>query len=453
MRTLIKNGFLIDPMNRVQAQLNLVLEDGMIREVTQAETEAECVLDARGKVVAPGFIDIHMHEDPVGADGKIAWDIFPAMLRMGVTTAVGGNCGINVYDPATYLDLVDRDGAPTNVMLFAGHQFFRENAGAKDKYAHVTLEQLAKMKRSISEALRRGCVGLSYGIRYVPGINRAELLGTASCCAGERRIIAAHVRDDAAGVFGAVDEFVQTGAFLGLPMEVSHIGSMGGYGQMEQLLQQLDEYRMNGLDIAADCYPYEAFSTRIGSSTYDEGWLERYQCDYSACELTEGKYAGQRCTAETFAELRRDDPECLTVCYVMQRPDIELAYRHPNVMVGSDGLLDSGRGHPRAAGAFPRFFAEYVRSGCVSLYDGIAKVTSMAAQRLGLRTKGRLNAGADADIVIFDPERIRDGATFRDPLLPPSGIDTVLVAGEIAARNCEIVNPQLGRAVRWQGRK
>ena len=162
----------------------------------------------------------------------------------------------------------------------------------------------------------------------------------------------------------------------------------------------------------------------------------------------EGKYKGQRCTPETFAEMRRDFPECLTVCYVMDQKDIRMALADPGVMLGSDGLIDNGQGHPRAAGSFPKFLADFVREGDISLYDGIAKMTFVPAKRLGLTNKGRLNVGADADVVIFDPEKIKDGATFDDPMLPPTGIDYVLIGGEIAARDCQIVKADLGTAIR-----
>lgn len=447
MKTLIKNGLVVDPANLVQTHLNLLLEDGKIVAVTEEEPEADRVIDAAGKVVAPGFIDIHMHEDPV-KDDKIQFCIFDAMLRMGVTTAVGGNCGINVYDPVKYLDLLERDGAPVNVMMFAGHQYYREAAGALDKYSPVTEEQRKMMKKGLEEALEAGCVGISYGLRYVPGTGREEFLDTASCCQKEHRLISAHVRDDEERVFGAVAEVAEAGKVFDIPVEISHIGSMAGFGQMEQLLKQVDGYRMNGMDITCDCYPYFAFSTRIGATTYDDGWLERYHCDYDACQLMEGKYKGQRCTPETFAEMRRDFPECLTVCYVMDQKDIRMAFSDPGVMLGSDGLIDNGQGHPRAAGSFPKFFADFVRDGSISLYDGIAKMTSIPAKRLGLAEKGRLNVGADADVVIFDPEKIRDGATFDDPMLPPSGIDYVLIGGEIAAKDCRIVKGDLGTAIR-----
>lgn len=447
MKTLIKNGLLIDPANQVQAYLNLILEDGKVVAVTEEEPEADRVIDATGKVVVPGFIDIHMHEDPV-KDGKIEFCIFDAMLRMGVTTAVGGNCGINVYDPVKYLDMVEKDGAPVNVMLFAGHQYFREAAGALDKYAPVTKEQQEHMKKGLEKALEAGCVGISYGLRYVPGTGRDEFLDTASCCEKEHRMISAHVRDDEDRVFGAVAEVAEAGKLYNIPVQVSHIGSMAGFGQMKQLLRQVDGYRMNGIDVACDCYPYFAFSTRIGATTYDDGWLERYHCDYSACQLTEGKYKGQRCTPETFAEMRRDFPECLTVCYVMDENDIRMAFADPGVMVGSDGLIDNGHGHPRAAGTFPRFLSEFVRKGDISLYDGIEKMTAAPAKRLGLSNKGRLNVGADADVVIFDMEKIQDGANFDDPMIPPTGIDYVLIGGEVAAKDCKIVKGDLGTALR-----
>jgi N-acyl-D-amino-acid deacylase len=231
-------------------------------------------------------------------------------------------------------------------------------------------------------------------------------------------------------------------------VQISHIGSMGGFGQMQQVLRQIDEYKLNGLDIAMDCYPYFAFSTRLGTPTYDPGWLDRYHCDYGVLEFCEGKYKGQRATKETFDEMRRDFPQCITVCYVMKEEDVRLAFRHPAVMLGSDGLLNNGQGHPRASGSFPRFLAEFSRNGNLSLYDAIEKMTAMPAQRLGLANKGRLNVGADADITIFDYEKIRDGATFSEPALPPTGIDYVLIGGEVAAKDCRIVKANCGKAIR-----
>ena len=448
MKTLILGGHLVDPANRVNSKLNLLIEDGKIAWVGTGTVPADRTIDATGKIVSPGWIDIHMHEDPVGEDGKIAFDISNSMLRMGVTTATGGNCGINVYDPVKYLDIVDRDGAPVNMVMLAGHEYFRKAAGAEDIYAEATEAQKQVMEQNIHAALEQGCAGVSFGLRYVPGANKDEFFRAAACCKGTKKFIASHVRNDADYIFSAIDEFCAAGVEYGIPVQISHIGSMGGFGQMEAVLQQIDNYKQNGLDIAMDCYPYFAFSTRIGTPTYDPGWLERYHCDYSVLEFCEGKYKGQRATKETFDEVRRDHPQCITVCYVMQEADVRLAFRHPAVMLGSDGLLSGGQGHPRASGSFPRFMAEFSRKGNLSLYDAVEKMTAMPAQRLGLVGKGRLNVGADADITIFDYEAIQDGATFAEPVLPSTGIDYVIIGGEIAAKDCQIVKNNCGKAVR-----
>ncbi len=452
MRTLIYGGRLIDPANRIDSRLNLLVENGRVSRVTSDLPEADRRIDATGKIVCPGFVDLHMHEDPVEADGRIYADeqkaIFNCMLRMGVTTAIGGNCGLSCCNPADYLDLVDRNGLAVNVGMLAGHAYFREKAGASDKYSPVTPAQRAEMAAGIADALNRGCLGVSYGIRYIPGIDRNELLATAAPCQKQGKLIAAHVRSDAEEVFDAARELLDTGKALGLPVEVSHIGSMAGFGQMERLLAMVDSYRLQGLDVSCDCYPYYAFSTTIGSTTYDDGWLDRYHCGYEVVELCEGRYKGQRCTQEIFQAVRREEPDCITVCYVMQDRDVDLALGHPNVMLASDGLMDHGQGHPRAAGTFPRLLAEFVRSGKLELHAAINMMTAMPANRLGLAQKGRLNVGADADIVIFDPGRISDRATFAEPLLAPVGIDYVLIGGEIAAKDCRIVNQNLGRSVR-----
>ena len=366
MKTLIYGGQVIDPANRVNGKLNILVEDGKIAWVGTGMKDADRLIDASGKIVTPGFIDIHMHEDPV-EDGKIAPCIFDMMLRMGVTTAVGGNCGINVYDPVEYLERVDRDGAPGNVAMFAGHEYFRKAAGAEDIYALATEEQKRTMEENLSKALKGGCVGVSFGLRYVPGANKDEFFRAAARCEEEKKLIASHVRDDADGGFGASEEFAAAGVEYGLPVQISHIGSMGGFGQMEDVLAMIDSYRLNGLDIAMDCYPYFAFSTRIGTPTYDPGRLDRYHCDYDVLEFCEGKYKGQRATKETFDEMRRDYPQCITVCYVMKEADIRLAFTHPNVMVGSDGLMSKGQGHPRAAGSFPKFLATFCREGSTNL--------------------------------------------------------------------------------------
>ena len=451
-RTLIKNGFVMDPANQVQAKRNLLLEGGKVIAVTTELPEADEVIDAEGNIVSPGFVDIHMHEDPVTENGTIYCDeekaIFPCMLRMGVTTAIAGQCGENRFHPADYLDLVDRDGCAVNVAMLAGHGWFREHVGHRDKYSPVTEEELVRMTAEMQRAVDRGCLGVSYGIRYVPGIDGKELKATATVCQKDNKMIAAHIRSDAEEVYDAAREFLEIAKELKLSVEVSHIGSMAGFGQMTNFLRMVDQYKRDGVQVTCDCYPYYAFSTSIGSTTYDDGWLDRYHCGYDVVEMCEGKYKGQRLTKEIYEEVRRDTPNHETIAYVMKHHDVDLAYDHPDVMLASDGILSSGQGHPRAAGAFPRLLAEFVRPGKLSMYEAIRKMTVMPADKAGLTNKGRLNVGADADIVIFDPATVKDNATFRNPILPPTGIHYVLIGGEIAAKDGKMIQSRLGRYVR-----
>ena len=223
---------------------------------------------------------------------------------------------------------------------------------------------------------------------------------------------------------------------------------MAGFGQMAAVLQQMDGYRATGLDMSMDCYPYFAFCTRLGTPTYDPGWLDRYHCDYGVLEFSDGKYRGQRATKETFDEMRACFPQCLTVCYVMKEEEIRLAFGHPQVMLGSDGITDNGRGHPRCAGTFPRLIAEFVKKGDLSLSDAIAKMTALPARRLGLQSKGHLGVGTDADITIFDYDAIQDRATFEEPALPPEGIDYVLIGGEMVLKKGVILKDTCGKSVR-----
>jgi len=451
MRIIIKNGRVIDPASGTDDIRSLFIENDKLA-APFSEEAADELIDASGMVVCPGFIDIHMHEDPVEEDGSIYSDpersVFSCMLRMGVTTAVGGNCGESHIHPADYLDLVDRCGAPCNVAMLAGHSYFRYASGASDKYGSATPEQISEIAAGIANALDRGCAGVSFGIRYVPGITADELLAAAEPCRTRNKFIAAHIRDDAEAVFSAAEEFLSAAEKLSVPAQVSHIGSMAGFGQMRRFLEMIMEYRSKGLDVTCDCYPYNAFSTSIGSTTYDPGWLERYGCDYGVLEISEGTYKGLRCTKEIFDEVRREYPDYKTVCYVMKDTEIRPALEHELVMCASDATMSHGQGHPRAAGTFPRFIAEYCGDNALPLSEGIRKMTLMPAERLGLKNKGSLSIGSDADIVIFDPATIRDNASFTEPTLPPSGIERVLIGGRTALVKGKMIESGLGRAVR-----
>ncbi len=452
MKTLIKNGRVIDPAQNIDTRANLLAVDGAIVAITDEEPRADLVIDAKGRAVVPGFIDIHMHEDPFDEEsGELLRDTSEAMLRMGVTTCAGGNCGSNKADPGRVLDYIDAHGNPVSLALFAGHTFLRESCGFTDIYAPADEETVKRMEELARSYLDKGCIGISFGPQYIPGMSFEEIERLAALCVPSGRLAASHIRYDVDRVFEAAREMYEAAKRTGCRVQISHIGSMGGYGQMERLLRDIEGYRAEGADIMCDCYPYTAFSTSIGSAVYDPDSFAAYGSDYSRIMMATGRHAGQFCTKEIFDWERKNAPDDLTVAFLMKEEDVELALAHPLVMLGSDGVLRGRQGHPRAAGTFPRFIAEYIRKGRVGLMEGLAKMTCMPAERLRLPRKGSFRPGSDADIVIFDLENIRDRASFAEPSLPPTGIDWVLIGGRPALKDGEIVDGTLGRAVRYEG--
>ena len=455
--TVICGGRVIDPSQRMDMIADVVCVEGKVRQVVPCGcTEsadwvkiADTVVDAAGMIVTPGFIDIHMHEDPYHEDSDtLEHHIDRTMLRMGVTTAVGGNCGSNNAAPDVYFDALDRHGAACNLALYVGHTYLRNRCSDVSKYRPVSDEAINEMEKLGKYYLDSGCVGVSFGVKYIPGTRWEEIITLAKLCKEDHKTVSSHVRMDVDGVFDACKELAKIGEQAGIKVQFSHIGSMGGYGQMPKLLEQIEDYRKNGIDLMCDCYPYDAFSTEIGATTYDAQNFAAYRSDYSHILLCDGPYAGMRCTKEIFDEMREQRPDTMTVGYFMRQEDVDLALSKPYVMLGSDGILVGEQGHPRAAGAFPRFLHQYAASGRMDLMTAIAKITSMPAERLGLDKKGSLIPGSDADITVFDLNKVKDHATYTDPVLPPDGIAYVLIGGELAVKDQTIVRDDLGRSVR-----
>ena len=449
MKTVINNGFIIDPKNKIYSKLNLALENGKVTEISNNTLQGDKFINADGLFVTPGFIDIHMHEDNYDEKNDVFnIETFENMVKMGVTTAIGGNCGEGPEEPDIYLDAADRIGLPLNFGLLVPHGLLRKKVNEKDKYEKASEENIAKMGAMAKEYLDKGCLGISFGIRYIPGITREELLCISEAAQKEHKMVAAHIRDDARNVIPAAIELIEVGEAFGVPIQFSHIGSMGAYGQMEQLLSLFDYYKTRGVNIGADCYPYNAFSTGLGETTYDEGFLERYGIDYGRIEISRGEYRGQRLTEDLFFKLRKTHPELSTIAHVMNEEEVDMAIIHPDVCIASDGALRNSQGHPRASGTFPRFIKKYVKEKkSLNLYQAIEKMTYLPAKRTGIK-KGSLGVNDDADIVIFNYEQIEDKSTFKQPALPPKGLKYVIIGGKIAVKDNKMMDNKLGRSTR-----
>jgi N-acyl-D-amino-acid deacylase len=429
---------------------DVLIKDGKIEKIGKIEEEADQVIDAKGKVVSPGFIDIHMHEEVIE---NVEDPYFTSYyeLKMGTTTCVGGNCGNNRQSVKEFKDYIDKNGAPVNYLSFIGHNYLRNQVGIEDRYRAATDEEIEKMKELIKETLPLGILGISYGIEYSPGIDFKELVEITKALDSKDYLLSAHYRSDGEKSVESIEEMVKISTESGVPMQIAHIGSCSAFGFMKETLDMIKEYQDKGADVMADCYPYDAFATFIGSAVFDDGCFERWDKTYSDILLTEEPMKNVRCDKETFEKARKEYPNMIAAAFVMREEEVIEALKAPFVFVGSDSLFRKDMGHPRGAGSFPRVLGRYVREmGELPLIDALWKMTLGPAERLSLSHKGQIKEGMDADITIFDPDTVEDGATFAEPTLPPVGISHVILGGKVAVENNEVKEGRLGRFIKFK---
>lgn len=449
----IVNGLVIDAENKKIIEGDVGIKDGKITAVGSVPESAQNVIDAKGRYVSPGFIDIHMHEEDLALTQKKGYDIGDTMLNMGVTTCAVGNCGNNRQSIEELYQFINEKGNPVNYISYIGHNFLRSQAGNTDIYKKSTREQIKKMQEMVKKAVDFGAIGVSYGLEYCPGIDTEEAIEITKEIQGRKDLLlAAHYRKDAKFALDAINEMALIGRETGIPFQISHISSLSGYGNMTEALKLIENIVNSGTDMMVDAYPYAAFSTYIGSAVFDEGCFELWNKSYDSIMLTEEPFRGVFCDKELFEKARKDYPNMLAVAYVMNENEIVEALNHPLVMVASDGIYRNHSGHPRGAGTFPRVIGHYVRDQKqMDFFDAIYKMTYMPAKRLMLRQKGLIKEGYDADITIFDYNTIIDKATFQDPQVRPEGIDFVIVNGKVAIADNITVNNNHGRFFkRWE---
>lgn len=426
---LIKNGIIIDPIEG-KAKTNIALKDGEIAKLSQNNLSAKKEINAEGQYISPGFIDIHIHEDKL-INNKIEFDVFKTMVLMGVTTAVGGNCGFSSQNLSNYFDELEKKKPLINYLSLSGYGSLREKAGVKDNYKDISGSKFKEIKRLLKEDLEAGSLGLSFGLEYTPGISTKEMIELSELIAEyPDRLVTAHYRFDSLRALESIAELIIISRETGQKMQISHLGSCTAYGQTTEALKMIEQANKAGVDLMADIYPYDAFSSYIGSAVFDPGCFKNWGINYQAVKILEGKYKGHKCTKEIFKYLRKNEVDTLVAVSAMDEEEIVEAIQNPLLMIASDGLLNNGQGHPRSAGTFPRVIAKYVREEKqISLKDAVKKMSYLPAKRIGLKQKGRIKAGYDADLTIFDFAKIKDNATFEEPTKAPTGINHVLIKG------------------------
>jgi len=422
----INNGCVLNPETHLDSVLNIGIVGRTIQTVTADRISGKKTIDARGLIVAPGFIDILSYNpNPTGVWNKLA---------DGVTTNLAMHGGTS--NPRSWYAYYERQHEPLN---FGASFFYTEarNQFNLTRYQHASKEQIRKLRAMAERALKEGSLGISFSLEYVPGIDSEEIVPQMRLAKKYGVPVFFHARysdmEEPGTNIDALNEIIGDARETGASVHIDHINSTGGTFSMERSLRMLQEARDSGLDITACTYPYDFWGTYLNSARFDRGWQQRFHISYHDLQIAG---TNERLTAGTFRKYQREGR--LAVAYAIPDSDIVKSLQCPFVMIGSDAILGSGyNNHPRASGAFSRTIGVYVRERhVISLMDAVAKMTILPARRIenkckAMKKKGRISIGADADITIFDFNTIADRSTVEHPEYQSVGIEYVIVGGRI----------------------
>lgn len=448
----IVGGTVVDGSGRAGFRANVRIEGDRITRIGNFRPRiGEETINARGLIIAPGFIDIHNHSE----GGLETEPTAASQVSQGITTLAVGPDGGSPYPVADYLSKRDQRRAAVNVLSFVGHATVRLKVMGNDYKRAATEKEIAEMARLIEQGMREGAFGLSTGLEYDVGnpATTEEVIALARAASRRGGIYMSHIRDEADLTFSALEEAIRIGREARIPVQISHIklGTVGVWGKARQAVALIDAARRSGVDVTADCYPYDAWSSTItvlvpSRRHNDPAAVKRGLDDvggaanvlitscrahreYEGLTLEQIAIEKRVSPVDVYIQIVKDGGASV-VCRSMKESDIEIFYRQAWVMVASDGGI--GGRHPRGAGAFTRVLGRYIRQkGLLTIEEAVRKMTSMPAARLGLNDRGLIREGMKADIVILDSRRVIDRATFKQPQLLSTGIERVFVNGVV----------------------
>jgi N-acyl-D-aspartate/D-glutamate deacylase len=431
----LSGGRVMDPESGLDAVRNVGITGDRIVRISTEPLMGKRVIDAKGLVVAPGFIDVHQHAQDNNSGRLKAFD--------GVTT--GLEMEIGVPDVASFLRR-KKDRSLINYGTTASHGAARSLAfgtpfsepvlvapsGAATNQP-ATPEQIRKMEDRLNSELDAGAIGIGMGIQYTPGATHFEVIDMFRLAARRGVPVFTHVRSfgrlEPGSSIEAVSEVIGAAAVSGASLQIAHINS-SCIGDALECVAMVSGARARGLDVTTEAYPYVAGFTNINSALFNPGWREKLGLGYDALQMPD---TGERLTKERFDQLHADPAPQEVLIFMNTQERVDAVIAEPLVMIASDGE----DGHPRNAGTYSRILAYYVRElGSVTLMDAIRKMSLMPAQRLekattAARHKGRLQEGADADVVAFDPRTVSDRSTYKLPREPSVGMQYVIVNGTV----------------------
>jgi N-acyl-D-amino-acid deacylase len=499
---LIRNARVVDGTGNPWFYSDIGIRNGKIATIGKLDNKsASRTIDAAHRVAAPGFIDVHVH-----VEGEI--DRVPRadnFLLDGVTTIVTGNCGGSHLNLADWFQKLEKQGLGVNLASFVGHNTVRsEVMGTANRLA--TPAEIERMQAVVDRAMREGAIGFSTGLIYIPGTysNTAEVVALAKAAAKYDGVYASHMRDEGPHVLEAIEEAVTVGKEAGMRVELSHfkIDTRSLWGMSEQSLALVEKYRLEGVDVVIDQYPYDRSSTNLGmlvpswaladgrdailkrlrdpatrtkiGNDMEDMLNKKGQPDYAFATVAsygpERKYEGKSITEINVMRGRTNSvpDEIQTILGMMEaggasmvyqsmgEVDVDRIMRYPNTAIASDGgvrVPGEGMPHPRSYATNSRVLAEYVHKRHVlTLEDAVRRMTSLPARTFRFQDRGQLREGAAADIVIFDPEQVADRATFINPHQYSAGFDYVLVNGRIAVDEGKLTSSRGGFVLRGSGK-
>jgi N-acyl-D-aspartate/D-glutamate deacylase len=438
----ILNGRVIDPESGLDAVRNVGVKAGKIAAISDQTLQGTTTIDAKGLVVAPGFIDLHEHgQEPRN---------YEFQAHDGVTTSLELEVGTDDVDQwyATRAGKslinfgVSVGHVPVRMKVMHDPSDFLPSGDAAHKKASE--EQISEMEKALAQGLDRGALAVGMGIAYTEAARHEEIVRMFQVAAKYHAPVHVHLRyygakEPLTGLVG-LEEVIAAAEATGAPLHVVHIVSTG-LTETPQLIAMVEGARKHGLDVTMECYPYTASSTRIETTIFGPGWQEGLGITYKDVQWAA---TGERLTAESFERYRKIGGD--VVVFGIPDSAVRAALADPQVMIASDGRRISGpKVHPRGQGTFSRLLGHYVREEKIlDMMTALRKITLMPAQRLEMhapifRNKGRVRVGADADITVFDPNRIIDRATYEEPLQYSEGIEFVLVNGVPVLKDGKLV--------------